>query len=1479
VTDTQRAFQLPLILFVLLFSALTSAQSTPFHDDFNRTIIGSNYAIADDGSFFGPPILNGTTFLNSNSGKTTVALVQPSAATIGGDQFARVTLVNFVDVDAVPSLFLRLTLKPDKRDIQSGYELDFGKLPDNGGEYFAIYYKDPTTGWQTVQDITPSTVPIAAGSVVEFHASGTTLQLLINNQVAWSGTHSGLTTGAPGLGGWGNPILDEFFADNYTPPTTFHDDFNRTVIGGNYTIADDASFFGPPSLNGTTFLNSNSGKTTVALVQPSAATIGGDQFARATLVNFVDLDAVPSLFLRLTLKPDKRDVQSGYELDFGKLPDNSGEYFAIYYKDPTTGWQTVQDITPITVPISAGSVVEFNASGNTLRLLINNQVAWTGTHSGLTTGAPGLGGWGNAILDEFYAGNFVPATAPPAPTIGTALPGPDTAATVTWTDVATETAYYVERCTGANCNSGFVVVGNNLPADTTAFLDTGLTLGAVYGYRVRAHNDVGYSEYSQIAYLPQTTATPPATPTGVTATAASNGRSITLNWSLQNGAQTRIGILRCSGVGCTVSSLTSQVSPTATSYIDSSVDPHTTYRYVVYAANDSGTPAAYSFSEPIQLSTPSEPAAPTSLSANIVSGVVVLNWTDNANNETGYVIERCARYGCYGFEALPTTIAANSTAFTDPGTSGGFYSYRVRAFNDVGPSGFAEVTSVDTPCGDEILSPNKVSMVVGESRTLDAFDAADTPLTALAWNSIDSNVIALSTDDPPVLTAVAVGTTSIEVSSGSSPSACVATLTVYPGPELPEGTVKWSVPGNPRQILPAVPSSEGVADVFSVSNDWRRVQAITADGHTKWVANTSGGYTIPDFQGGFVDAGDVIQKYDGKTGQPFPAYIPSTPYWVNGIHTDGTVFTLAEDQPKLIGIDSKTGQPKFSIPLQSGTSSYHDDCNGDNGTETNYGYWNVSRIYVAGDGHAYLPYATYNSTSYSHCEEVKDGNGDRVSHLRSSSGHRQAQFRLLRVASDGTYQDTLIQTWAEDETSDENGLRVVVSVDGEGHPTYGYEQHWRSSMSGLIPLSFYWATEPLTNSDQGVILSWVDVSATNSSYSEDCDALGNPCDKTVTSQIVTYTPKVTTVASGQVTREAAFSFSGTDRQARIQPVLQTENGDYIGVLSTDPPKLVKFNSIGEVRWTKPVTWGDEPLYALADGSIVYRKGAYTPAPQIVTLDTNANEVGRAVDTGEKRSWIENSYKLGSTVRVIRAPRRTLPTWAAVALGNDSETGTAVLKYEPPQTGLARIAQTDLLGNAQCSAFLQNLALTARNSAEPPPSAVNATKESIAAQIKATAQDARDYLYDGPTSETVMTSCRWIGCVEKFPEWMLDDPVPNQSYTVGAWFRTNVSKRFGLSQYNGSAIWLEIYTCADCSSWNGGWKGIGNPYVTSGWDWGRINRYGLGLLLHELLHKRSIGGGFTHTDMNNGLDISPPNPKPSFDYLGATIGDRCFPDAP
>lgn len=90
------------------------------------------------------------------------------------------------------------------------------------------------------------------------------------------------------------------------------------------------------------------------------------------------------------------------------------------------------------------------------------------------------------------------------------------------------------------------------------------------------------------------------------------------------------------------------------------------------------------------------PLAPSNLQATAVtSDRISLQWSDNANNETEFTIERRGG-GSTGFEAI-ASVTANTSTFTDlviPNTS---YDYRVFARNGNGSSAFSNVASVTTP--------------------------------------------------------------------------------------------------------------------------------------------------------------------------------------------------------------------------------------------------------------------------------------------------------------------------------------------------------------------------------------------------------------------------------------------------------------------------------------------------------------------------------------------------------------------------------------------------------------------------------------------------------------------------------------------------------------------------------------------------------------------------------------------------------------
>jgi FtsP/CotA-like multicopper oxidase with cupredoxin domain len=151
------------------------------------------------------------------------------------------------------------------------------------------------------------------------------------------------------------------------------------------------------------------------------------------------------------------------------------------------------------------------------------------------------------------------------------------------------------------------------------------------------------------------------------------------------------------------------------------------------------------------------PAAPTNLVATLQSGPQIrLTWTDVANNETAYVVERSTNGGAFSVLA---TLAADSNNYTHNGGTifaGETYAYRVAAVNGIGTVYSDTVTIA-------MAAPNAPSNV-----TAVAVRSGGTARVTLNWLDNSNNetgfVIQRSTD-PTFATFVEAGTVNSNVST------------------------------------------------------------------------------------------------------------------------------------------------------------------------------------------------------------------------------------------------------------------------------------------------------------------------------------------------------------------------------------------------------------------------------------------------------------------------------------------------------------------------------------------------------------------------------------------------------------------------------------------------------------------------------------------------------------------------------------------
>ncbi|RJR32439.1 MAG: hypothetical protein C4576_30110 [Desulfobacteraceae bacterium] len=194
-------------------------------------------------------------------------------------------------------------------------------------------------------------------------------------------------------------------------------------------------------------------------------------------------------------------------------------------------------------------------------------------------------------------------------------------------------------------------------------------------------------------------------------------RRVTLTWNDNSRKETGFSIQRATDAGFTSGLRTFTVAKDIRTFVDTTVAIDNSYWYRVFAVGspvgDLQTPgfptmSADSVSNTLSVivgNAPATtvPAAPTNLRADPPTGPQVnLAWRDNANNETGFVLERCTGVGCTNFAQIAAPGPKNNppaqVTYVDSTVAAGeTYSYRVKAVNAVGSSGYATLANVAVP--------------------------------------------------------------------------------------------------------------------------------------------------------------------------------------------------------------------------------------------------------------------------------------------------------------------------------------------------------------------------------------------------------------------------------------------------------------------------------------------------------------------------------------------------------------------------------------------------------------------------------------------------------------------------------------------------------------------------------------------------------------------------------------------------------------
>lgn len=350
------------------------------------------------------------------------------------------------------------------------------------------------------------------------------------------------------------------------------------------------------------------------------------------------------------------------------------------------------------------STVSLNVAGkNELKLIVldggdgngYDHSDWADAH---LTGGPAVVGGG---------------TPPPSPTNLTATAG-DKQIKLDWSPSAGATSYSVFRGTAAGGEASMPVKTGILASE---FLDTDLTDGTKYFYKVTAVNSAGSSAMSsEVSATPIAVVPLMPAPTGLTATAGD--KQISLKWNAVTGA-TGYDVFR----GTTSNGESS--APVATglaspAFVDMGLTDGTTYFYRVAALN--GTLIGNKSDE--VSAKPAAPAlpAPTGLTATAGDKQVSLAWAA-VTGATSYNVYRGTSSN--GESSTPVATGLSTPSFVNTGlTDGTTYFFEVAAVNGTQVGAKSAEVSAKPVAPPPLPAPTGLTATAGDKQV------------SLTWNAV-----------------------------------------------------------------------------------------------------------------------------------------------------------------------------------------------------------------------------------------------------------------------------------------------------------------------------------------------------------------------------------------------------------------------------------------------------------------------------------------------------------------------------------------------------------------------------------------------------------------------------------------------------------------------------------------------------------------------------------------------------------------------
>jgi titin len=564
------------------------------------------------------------------------------------------------------------------------------------------------------------------------------------------------------------------------------------------------------------------------------------------------------------------------------------------------------------------------------------------------------------------------------------------------TGVTGEDGFKVYRSTSPSVT---IIPGNlvgSVGTDITTFIDTGLLSSTTYYYKVVAFNVSGNSAPTNEASA--TTFSPaPAAPSSL---AANTAGSTQINVTFVDNATTESGFkIYISTTPSFIAGPTNLLATIGASagtgltvnYASTGLVPNTTYYYQVSAYNAGGELFAISPAEVSATTADVAPSAPTNLVANTVfTTSVLLNWTDNANNESGgFKVERKLSTAATYTEitsavppSAPVTATGGTIAYTDAGplTPNTTYNYRVRAYNGGGNSAFSNVITVTTLPTPPLAPTSLAAFTISNSQIdLSWMDNSTDESNFVIERSLDNFTTTQATINTSAFsgtgtrnfsdTGLAGGTLyyyrvkAMNAGGSSAYTGIVSIATLPDPPAAPTGLMATAVSSDQINLAWTDVATETGYEVEMKQGLAGTYALVTTTGVNQITANITGldGNTLYYFRVRATNA-------TGASGYSNEANATTFPEGPNAAPTSLMATAMSNSQIDLTWFDNSTNEAGFKIErsassasgpfTQIGTVGSNVQSFSNGGLVANTQYWYRVRSYNGGGDSPYSSVAT-----------------------------------------------------------------------------------------------------------------------------------------------------------------------------------------------------------------------------------------------------------------------------------------------------------------------------------------------------------------------------------------------------------------------------------------------------------------------------------------------------------------------------------------